>query len=326
MDAILELKLDKEPFERKETTKGSFIVLENRYFTHIRNKLANGKNWVCIFTGRTRSGKSFSSLRICEVIDPNFNIDNVVFSAKEFMALIKSGKLKSGSMILWDEAGVGIATREWYSVLNKSVNLIFQTWGYRNIGLLLTVPHISFVDSQTRKLCHAHIQTLKLSMKRKVVTAKIHNLTPLGADDIKRVRPRYDMNGRILDVEYLEIRKPSAKLVHAYEKKKQEFSEKLSNTVQLELQNNEDRQKEGDVKLISDKDMLTQAWDKLKDTIILVNGKRKIGLYQIRKTLNITVDRAKFVQQNVLLKSEELNYPEFNKIDIPRPELNTDLL
>lgn len=285
--------------------------MENRYFAHVRQKLNKGKNWVCIVTGRTRSGKSYSSLRICEVIDQNFNIDNVVFSAKEFMALIKSGKLKSGSMILWDEAGVGIATREWYSVLNKSVNLIFQTWGYRNIGLLLTVPHISFVDSQTRKLCHAHIQTIKLSTKRKVVKAKIHNLAPLGADDIKRVRPRYDMGGRILDVEYFEIKKPSAQLVHAYEKKKHEFSEKLSTSVQLELQTNEDRQKEDNIKLVSDEELLAQAWDKLKDNIILVNGKRKLGIYQIRKTLNITVERAKFVQQNIILKSEQVNYPKY---------------
>jgi hypothetical protein len=231
------------------------------------------------------------------------------------MALIKSGKLKEGSMILWDEAGVGIATREWYSVLNKSVNLIFQTWGYRNIGLLLTVPHISFVDSQTRKLCHAHIQTIKLSSKRKVVKAKLHNLAPLGADEIKRVRPRYDVGGRILDVEYIEIKKPSAILVHAYEKKKHEFSEKLSSSVQLELQNNEDRQKEDNIKLVSDEDLLAQAWDKLKEHIVLISGKRKLGLYQIRKILNITVDRAKFVQQNILLKSEELNFPNFEQTE-----------
>jgi len=326
MEAILNANLCKDTLKTKETPKGNFAIVENRYAQIIRQKLLSGKNWVCIFTGRTRSGKSYSSVELCRKIDPNFKIDNIVFSAQEFMSLLKSGKLEKGSMILWDEAGVGIATREWYSVLNKSINLVFQTWGYKNIGLILTVPHISFVDSQTRKLCNTHIQTLQISKQRKVVKAKIHNLAPMGANEIKRVRPRYYVNGEVLDIEYLEIPKPPAKLIHAYEKKKDEFSQNLQNSVQLELNNTSTKQKEGEIRFISDEDLLIQAWNKLKEQIVLVNGKRKVSLYEIRKELGVTVERAKFVQQNILIKSEQLNYPKFDKIDNKDEEIESGLL
>jgi len=322
LDALSMIELKRQDLERKLTKKGSFVVLEGYFTRYIKSQLSRGVNFVIVMTGRTRSGKSFSSLRMCEKIDPNFTIDNVVFSAREFMDLLKSGKLKEGSIILWDEVGTGksMSSREWYSILNKSINYVLQTWGYKSIGLIMTVPDFSFIDSQTRKLCNAHIQTMKLARKRGIVKAKVHFLSPM-KDDVKRVKPRYTIDDNKMVTEYMEIKKPSTKLVNLYDKKKRAFTEELNADIIAELETLDKKGKEHQMKLVSDEDLLEEGWEKLKGKITMTDtGKRNISIYLIRKVLKVTVERAKFVKEKLLQRSEIENYPEYSTISDLQPK------
>ena len=42
-------------------------------------------------------------IKKCELIDSDFSADNIVNNNKELISLINSGKLKRGSIILYDE-------------------------------------------------------------------------------------------------------------------------------------------------------------------------------------------------------------------------------
>jgi len=42
-------------------------------------------------------------IKKCELIDRDFSVDNIVNNNKELISLINSGKLKRGSIILYDE-------------------------------------------------------------------------------------------------------------------------------------------------------------------------------------------------------------------------------
>jgi len=70
----------------------SIIIDEVTRRIHRQNK-----NWLAIVCGETGGGKSYSALTIAEVIDPEFSIDRVVFSAEEFMALLNSGDCTPGT-------------------------------------------------------------------------------------------------------------------------------------------------------------------------------------------------------------------------------------
>ena len=65
-----------------------------------RTKKQNKNNLISV-VGKTGSGKTYSALSICEIMSKidkvPFTIEHVVFSLRELMDLINSGKLKRGS-------------------------------------------------------------------------------------------------------------------------------------------------------------------------------------------------------------------------------------
>ena len=57
----------------------------------IRNRIKKNRNLIALFIGDTGSGKSYSSIRLAETIDPGFSVDRIVFTVEDFMKLINSG-------------------------------------------------------------------------------------------------------------------------------------------------------------------------------------------------------------------------------------------
>jgi len=92
------------------------------------------------------------------------------------MALLNSGELHTGNMIIFDEAGVGIPSREWYSISNKVISYILQTFRRENLGVMFTTPSLDFIDSQARKLFHSYLETKHINREEKYVTLKYMNI------------------------------------------------------------------------------------------------------------------------------------------------------
>ena len=308
-DALLEVQLEQPSQSDRILIKNGRYIAKNVLPFIIRCKLNQGDNFFGIITGKTRSGKSLSAIRICKEIDPDFDETHVVFSAREFMELLHSGKLKQGSMVIWDEAGIGIATREWYSLLNKSINYVLQTWGHRSIGLLITVPDFSFIDSQTRKLINMRFDTVKLKRRDNIAVIKCYWLSPMDKAEPKRVRPRYTIQGKKLDIEYLWVKKPPAWLVHRYLKKKEDFTSRLNEEVLFDIQQLEDSKKKEGTRTMSDEELLGKAWELLKDNILIKRGIRTLSPYIIKKKLGVTIIRATYIKDKLLERASIENYP-----------------
>jgi len=190
--------------------------------------LKSNKNWLCCVCGGTGSGKSYGAIKLASLIDPNFSIDNVVFNSEDFMTLLNSGRLERGSVIIWDEAGVGMAAREWYTISNKAINYVFQTFRHMNIGVIMTTPSFDYLDSQVRKLFHSYIETMNVDTTRDIAEVKYMEVS---------FNPRFGkvyfkypvINGKVVDRLY--IKKPKHAFVKAYEKKKEKFSKDLRDDV-----------------------------------------------------------------------------------------------
>ena len=92
---------------------------------------------------------------LAEQIDPAFDISRVVFGADEFINLLNTDEsLVKGSVIMWDEAGVGMPAREWYSLSNRIISYVVQTFRVKGYILIMTTPSLKYIDSQIRALFH----------------------------------------------------------------------------------------------------------------------------------------------------------------------------
>jgi len=203
----------------------------------IQNRITKqNKNWLCIICGETGSGKSYTALRIGESLDPTFNINRVVFTAAEFMALLNSGTLKEGSCIVWDEAGVGIPSREWYTISNKAINYVLQTFRHENLAVIFTTPTLSYIDSQSRVLFHTYIEPLHINYREEYVNTKWLNL-----QFNSRMQKQYYQypveknNGKRVTINRVWFYKPSPRLVKDYEEKKKDWAKNLKLELELRI-------------------------------------------------------------------------------------------
>lgn len=197
------------------------------YVNRIRQRLLQlNKNWICCIAGEPGSGKSYSALSLAGLIGPF----HLVLTPQEFLELLAGDKIKKGDVIIFDEAGVGMAARDWQSLQNKLLGSVLQTFRHRNIALIFTVPNLSFMDVQARKLLQAYLQTATIDFK--------NALSGLQAYDIQ-VNPRLDKiyfkcprleteEGRVITMTHLWLPKPSAEVIAWYEERKSAFTRELN--------------------------------------------------------------------------------------------------
>jgi DNA-directed RNA polymerase subunit RPC12/RpoP len=197
---------------------------------HIKNRLKRNKNYLGVICGETGSGKSFTALCHGELLDPDFSIDKVCLNAKKFMWAIQ--KFKAGSVIIFDEAGVGMPSREWMALSNRLLNYVLQTFRHKNLIVLFTVPDFSMIDSQARKLFHCYMQTTGIDKANKICYVKpllIQNNPQMSKIYYKYLRVK--TNGEKTSVKRVGFGMPSKELIEKYERKKGEFTDWLNRGV-----------------------------------------------------------------------------------------------
>ena len=226
---------------------------------YLHQRIEQNKNFVGFVGGPTGSGKSWSCLSIAEETDPNFSIDNVVFDAKALMALINSGKLKSGSFIVFEEAGVSLSNRNWQSQLNKIINYLFQTFRHKRFILLLNSPYMDFIDAASRKLFHAEFKTIKIDKQRQATILKPQVIQYNDRKDkfyYKYLRV-ITGPGMRAPVKTWAVKKPSQSLIDAYEAKKTAFTNALNKEIEAQLQEKDNKKDKPDFKCTSCKHIWT---------------------------------------------------------------------
>jgi hypothetical protein len=203
------------------------------YVEYIKKRISENKNFMAVVTGPTGSGKSYSALRLAEEIDPDFSIDRVVFDAQSFLKVLNHGGLKSGSVVVFDEAGVGMSSREWQSVSSKLILFVLQTFRHKNYIVFFTTPHLGFIEAGSRKLFHCYMETVGINKEKKQVRLKPLMLQVnqrAGDTYFKYLRVRVD--GRLVPLKRVAVPLPSQALLDAYEDRKTAFTTSLNQEIE----------------------------------------------------------------------------------------------
>lgn len=201
---------------------------------YIRQRvMEKNKNFLFIIVGPTGSGKSWASLSIGEMVDPEFGMDRVVFKSSDVLDLVNSGTLKRGSFIDWDEAGIDLSNRDWQKRSNKVLNFLLQTWRHKGYILCLTVPYADFIDLASRKLLHAEFSTVSINQQKQTCRVKPKFLQ-YNSDLKKWYRPYLKVIKKdigIVKIKRWDIPKPSKELINKYEAKKDIFTSRLNKEI-----------------------------------------------------------------------------------------------
>lgn len=185
----------------------------------IKERILQNRNLNAIFVGDTGSGKSYSAISLASQVDPDFSADRIAFTTKKFLELVNSD-LRKGSVIIFDDAGLGIPAREWQSTSSKVFGLLFQGFRYKNLISLITVPSYQFIEKQSRMLMHLYFEATSVQG----VMKPFRPFFPFrGADQMGFKFPTQVKDGVLQKITRIKFKLPPQKIIDAYEADKKEY-------------------------------------------------------------------------------------------------------
>lgn len=195
--------------------------------------IKNNKNVLSAELGGTGSGKSYRDLRKAELwydyhFKEKFPVENICFGISHTMERLDEGNLRKGELLIVEEAGVNLGSRNWQSNVSKMFNFILQSFRSMNIGVFFNLPYLSMLDSQARHLLHYYAESSGIDYEKKINKCKPFFLqVAQGTGKIYRHYPKVKINGRTIKVQRFNYSLPSQYLIDAYEDKKDKYLKKL---------------------------------------------------------------------------------------------------
>ena len=111
----------------------------------VRERVLNkDRDFVAVYDGEEGVGKSVLAQQHAVILDPNFTIDNIVFTADSFIKKIKDPNTKKGTCIVLDEAFSSANSRGALTEVNRSMIGLATEMRQKNLFVLLVLP--SFFD------------------------------------------------------------------------------------------------------------------------------------------------------------------------------------
>jgi len=164
------------------------------------------------------------SYNIVEDSNEEFPIKNVCFSVVELMERISSGELRTGEILILEEAGVNIGSGDWQNKIVKMFNYVLQSFRSMNVGILMNLPVLSMMSKQARQLTHMHMETVGIDFELGLCKVKplCHQLNQhTGKSYWKYMRVK--KGDSVVTVQRMAFGMASDELVKRYEDKKQKF-------------------------------------------------------------------------------------------------------
>ena len=199
-------------------------------------RLKKNQNAIVVFPGGTGSGKSLTAIRLGQLLDPDFNASRIVFTVKDFLALVNSN-LKSGSVIIFDDAGLGINAREWRSKHAMVFGMLTQGFRYKQIITIITVPSLGFIEKQSRKLVHLIFESSDIQGKPK---PKLVSENPFNPDWSLKKYPVIQRGYDGIKIPGVKFKLPDEELVKEYEKSKSQYMDSRFKGFEDQLSGQED--------------------------------------------------------------------------------------
>jgi hypothetical protein len=272
------------------------------WLKHNYNELhSNNKSLIMGFEGRHRSGKSIGAVTIAYMIDHTFwprMEQRIVSTPQEFMReinIIAEQKIKGGVIII-DEGGVTLPSDAYYEEWYKTLNKVFQMFGYLNPCVFFCAVLRDNVGAKFRKLFHVIVRVKRPS--NDFSHFNIYNLeyNPMFAKYMHS-RPKVRIAGKTITMLKAKVGRPPQFIIDRYDNfsiyqkdnLRKEFTDKIESA-------GKPKKKKVD---------LGEITKHVFDNAQLYYGKRSkpgapiIDATRIRYRHNLTADVARYIKEEV---------------------------
>lgn len=231
--------------------------MAQKNYNYIVNKarkrtVGENQNYMIIIVGQTGSGKSYTGLSLAMMINKSFNIDRVCFRAKSFIENTQKD-LDEGSVIMFDEAGIDVSARQWYSDRNKAINNVVETFRRDNLVCVWTTPNLGNLDKKVRSYFHGLAITMKpetwgygaikyFNLYPKVKETGVYLRYPVIRDNGQVVELGNRESPHIPNMYIVDPRDIDEQLVEAYEEKKKAFTEEVKEKAKTDLDESQNKE------------------------------------------------------------------------------------
>ena len=196
-------------------------------------RIRKNRNAIITIMGETGSGKTYCALRLGELLDKEFCLYNISFTAADFIKKINdhfngSHPLKKGTVLIVDEAGVEFSNRRWQSNENQLLGMLAQSFRSLNWIVIFTLPHLSFFEKQARMMSNYVLCTSRIDYKNKTVQLELWemklNRSPYAEKPYMPVHPTVRNPGHEeTQRQYINLGLPSQQLRDSFEALKYEW-------------------------------------------------------------------------------------------------------
>jgi len=152
------------------------------------------------------------------------------------MDRLNNGNLEKGEVLILEETGVHIGSRDFMRKINKAFNYYMQSFRALQIFVIFNLPVFELMDKATRILVNCNFITQGIDYTKKISEVKpfFHQLN----QQTGKIYPKY-LRRRVIQgnyvftekIERLYFKMPRKELREAYEKKKKVFLQKLGRTI-----------------------------------------------------------------------------------------------
>ncbi len=191
-------------------------------------------NAMVAITGEMGTGKSSLALRMAEILSDEYGlkfkgVKDIYFNLDDLKTELASAKHR---VMIVDEAGVQLYSRDFAKEANKEIVKIAQMLRFRNSVIIWTLPHFGFLDKGVRLLIHHVWRTEKHFMKNQktgeVELIRVAKPYVVVTDFINarslRIEPAsVKIKGQYVEVPWMRWKMPREKTWEEYQKKKEQF-------------------------------------------------------------------------------------------------------
>jgi hypothetical protein len=282
----------------------------NPIFQDITNRIhRKGENCVIVFVGKVRKGKSFCSLELAKYVDKDFRVDtNCVYTTEDYFKLVNTDR--ECYAIVIEELGLRADKRRFMSLQNIILRHSLQTFGYKQICLIMNCPSMAFVDGSLE-----HMVDYVFSVDRAFKKGKLLHKTRFKVKKYQhnpeigktyRKRPFFWVNGKKVLINKMTIPVPDEATIQEYKLLSTEYKDKVGLELQAKSveEDDADKAKQEAINIPSDDEII-------KD---ILSKKKKLAVKYKSAEKYISSNKIRGIHNNISRRKAEMLAARINNI------------